>query len=65
MQGKIAPAARNVSINCFGDGNSMLFPGRPAGADYDDLYAVSVNTEVLTRLTESPGDDFDPTCGTH
>jgi Tol biopolymer transport system component len=65
---------RTVLSNTFGDlnsgfswsrdGSSIIFPGRSAGADNDDVYAVSVSTKVLTRLTESPGDDFDPTCST-
>jgi Tol biopolymer transport system component len=65
---------RTVLSNTFGDlnsgfswsrdGNSIIFRAGLFGADDDDVYAVSVSTKVLTRLTESPGDDFDPTCST-
>jgi Tol biopolymer transport system component len=67
-------SGKTVLTNIFGDlnsgftwsrdGNSIVFPGRPAGATNDDVYAVSISTKVLTRLTDSPGEDFDPTCGT-
>jgi len=55
-----APATSSEASGPTGRGGSISLSGRIAFDNFDDVWTIDPDGTDLTRLTDSPGPDFDP-----